>query len=978
MIRQLASCLLLVCLAGNIDAAERPNILFIMADDHACNAISAYGGRLAKVAPTPNIDRIAKEGMRLNKCYVTNSICTPSRAVIMSGQHSNVNSVRTLNDAFPGPKSGTPNVADILRRSGYETVLFGKWHLRSEPWGFDYWNVGPGQGFYHNPVFVSSTDDIAYSQNLARKIPRTDGYYTDLVTDYALDWLKKREDGEKPFFMMLHHKAPHGKWEPPARHKKYLADVKIPEPDSLWEDFSHRSEATRKMGTSITSRLAPRRTMVADVQKANWPAGSVDLSGLTDKEQGKAAYQKYLHDYLGCVKAVDENVGRVLDYLDKSGLAKNTIVVYTSDQGMFLGEHDYFDKRWIYEECFKMPFLIRLPGTVPAGSVNDTHLCSNLDFAQTFLDFADVSEAPEIAKMQGRSLREIVSGQAPKDWRDAVYYRYWMHLAHHHIPGHYGVRDDRYKLAFFYGLPLDASLGRGKFGPSTPGWELYDLEDDPHELNNVYEEPRYAAVVERLKKRLTQLKKQYGDTDDRYPALMRRRSGLFDMSAIRDPSTLKVEVLQDWHHVDGEVPTRQKLITIHVGDVFPGEPYRMPVRMVVPADRKAKGFHLTGGNRPDNLNRDTRLQPIDRELIQGGVGLVYTVVQVLKASGLGELGRRSEERFSKTLNPHDKIQYWAWPATMMRAVTAAYSEQEYFAVGKVAMSGGSKNGATPSLAIIHDERMTAVFASVSPIWDSPLRLCEPEAWDELQRVAGPFRHPFLGGHYGPIFNRAALAAGHPWKDLQKLARNISDSVFISRNLEQLRARNVDMLFHPGTHDFVAFDMAWGGQHHPTIPIYLRANSGHGQRKGHPAAERMEQNRSAFLLEHFFDEVDPLLESPEVQHALDEGKLNVTVRFKRGSGEETGRIFWIYDRASDGSPGYLRKLIPDNNWAEMQHDKQRGVWTATVTLEPTAKRIDLFTNHRKSVRYGDKQYSTYISSPYTRVGLTAGKTVGREN
>ncbi|MDP7017983.1 MAG: sulfatase [Pirellulaceae bacterium] len=517
-------CLLFLAmpLSRLVTAAERPNILFIMSDDHACNAISAYGGRLANVAPTPNIDRIAREGMRLDHCYVTNSICTPSRAVILSGQHSHVNSVKTLVDAFPGPQSKTPNVADILRRSGYETVLFGKWHLRSEPWGFDYWKVGPGQGYYYNPVFVSSTDNVKYSQRLGRTAPRTKGYYTDLVTDDALQWLRNRS-GDKPFFMMLHHKAPHGKWEPAPRHKQYLAGVEIPEPDSLWEDFSHRSKATRRMGTSITGRLAPRRTMVADVQKPNWPAGSVDMTGMTERQKGKAAYQKYLHDYLGCVKAVDENVGRVLDYLDKSGLADNTLVIYTADQGMFLGEHDYFDKRWIYEECFQMPFLIRLPRVVPAGSVDKTHLCSNLDFAQTFLDFAGVEDAAEVARMQGRSLREIVMGKQPKEWRDAVYYRYWMHLAHHHIPGHYGVRDSRYKLAFFYGLPLDASLGKGDF-PATPaGWELYDLQKDPQEIKNVYRDPAYAAVAKRMKQRLLELKQQYGDTDASYPALMRVR-----------------------------------------------------------------------------------------------------------------------------------------------------------------------------------------------------------------------------------------------------------------------------------------------------------------------------------------------------------------------------------------------------------------------------------------------------------------------
>ena len=515
--------------AGADDAREhdrenedRPNILFIMSDDHACNAISAYGGRLSEVAPTPNIDRIAKEGIRFNKCFVTNSICTPSRAVILSGQHSHINGVRTLVDAFPGPDSGTPNVADILRRSGYQTALIGKWHLRSPPWGFDYWRVGPGQGKYHDPFFIASTDGVNYKSQPGKNASRTQGYYTDLVTDFALQWLENR-DQDRPFFLMLHHKAPHGKWEPADRHRDYLADVEIPEPETLWEDFSHRSVATIDMGTSITGRLAGRRSMVGDVQKPDWPGGQVDMSGLTEKEKGKAAYQKYLHQYLGCVKAVDENVGRVLDFLDSSGLAKNTLVIYTSDQGMFLGEHDYFDKRWIYEECFQMPLIARLPGAIKPGTVDNKHLCSNLDFAQTLLEFGEVDDAPEIEKMQGLSLKPILTGTQPEQWRDAVYYRYWMHLAHHHIPGHYGVRDGRYKLAFFYGLPLDASLGKGEHEPTTAGWEMYDLESDPNETNNVYNNPDYASEVRRLKQRLLELKAEYGDRDEHYPELMKVR-----------------------------------------------------------------------------------------------------------------------------------------------------------------------------------------------------------------------------------------------------------------------------------------------------------------------------------------------------------------------------------------------------------------------------------------------------------------------
>lgn len=508
---------------------ERPNILFIMSDDHACNAISAYGGRLAKIAPTPNIDRIASSGIRLDRCFVTNSICTPSRAVILSGQHSHINGVKTLVDAFPGPDSGTPNVASILQRSGYQTALVGKWHLRSAPWGFDYWKIGPGQGKYHAPFFIASTDGIAYTTKV-KKLKRTEGYYTDLITDYATQWLDQR-DTSKPFFLMLHHKAPHGKWEPADRHQDYLKDISIPEPDSLWEDFSHRSPATINMGTSITTRLKDRRSMVGDVQKPDWYGGPVEMAGMTEKEKGQAAYQKYLHQYLACVKAVDENVGRVLDYLDNHGLAENTLVIYTSDQGMFLGEHDYFDKRWIYEECFQMPFLARFPNRIHPGTHDQQYLCSNLDFAQTLLDYAQVTDAPEIRRMQGLSLKPILEGTPPDSWRDAVYYRYWMHLAHHQIPGHYGVRDSRYKLVFFHGLPLDAQLGAGNFPPSQAGWEFYDLKQDPNETQNVYDKNEYASEIRRLKQRLLDLKIQYDDRDDQYPELLKLRNQLWERSS---------------------------------------------------------------------------------------------------------------------------------------------------------------------------------------------------------------------------------------------------------------------------------------------------------------------------------------------------------------------------------------------------------------------------------------------------------------
>jgi len=441
-----------------------------------------------------------------------------------------------------------------------------------------------------------------------------------------------------------------------------------------------------------------------------------------------------------------------------------------------------------------------------------------------------------------------------------------------------------------------------------------------------------------------------------------------DMREMLDATTLGVEVLQDWHDVRGDCPTRQKLITIRVGQLWAGQDYRIPVRMIVPADKKARGFHLTGGHQLAELKRDARPRGVDVELLRGGVGLVHTIVQEPRTFGQGELATAMRTRFLKTLDPRFCIQYWGWPATLIRAVTAAYAETGHFEKGKVALSGGSKNGASPSMAILHDDRMTAVHATVSPIWDSPLRLCDRKAWDELEAQPGR-KGVFSGGHFGPNFNRAALAAGHTWEDLQKFVRDISDDVFISRNLNELRRRKVDMLFHPGTHDGVAYDLAWGGAHHPDIPVYLGANTGHGKKGGHPRIERDAQNKTAFLLRHFFpDKVEPLLTPPKVEHRIEKGVLRVRVRFGPDSGEGSGRIWWIYDRGPDGSPKYLSELIPDENSAEMKRDSKRGGWTAEIQLDPRASRIDFFSNHGKTVRYQGKGYRTYISSPYTRVAI----------
>ncbi len=460
---------------------------------------------------------------------------------------------------------------------------------------------------------------------------------------------------------------------------------------------------------------------------------------------------------------------------------------------------------------------------------------------------------------------------------------------------------------------------------------------------------------------------------------------LLNMKELLDTGTLKVKVLKDWHTVRSAVSTRQKLVSIAVGDLLPGREYRVPVRMIVPTERKAKGFHLTGGHQQSRIESDAQPRGVEKDLLEGGVGLVYTMVQVLGQSGQGELGNAARRKFAETLNPRYSIQYWGWPAALIRAATAAYAEKEHFEPGKVALSGGSKNGASPSVAIIHDKRMTAVHASVSPIWDSPLRLCDRKAWDELRkfnesyveklkkkdprlRTSRLLRHGFLGGTYGPVYNDEALDAGNKWKDLEALAARLADQVFISRNLKALKDRKVDLFFQPGTHDFVAFDIAWGGKHHPGIPLYLRANSGHGIRERHPAREKDEGNKTAFLLNHFFGGKDSFLEPPAVTTSLKGKLLSVTVSFKPGSQAESGRIWWMYDRGPDGSAAYIRETFPAEQWKDMKFDAGKKAWTVEIDLAAGASRIDFFSNHRKTIRHGSEKHSSYLSSPYTRVEL----------
>lgn len=450
------------------------------------------------------------------------------------------------------------------------------------------------------------------------------------------------------------------------------------------------------------------------------------------------------------------------------------------------------------------------------------------------------------------------------------------------------------------------------------------------------------------------------------------KSSLFDMQEILDANTLEIKVLKEWHVVEGPLPTRQKLITICVEQLWPGQDYRVPVRMIVPAGRKAKGFHLTGTHQLKHIQQEARLNGVENDLIDGGVGLVQTIVQWPSDFGEAELGKAMDDRFIETLNPHYSIPYWAWPASLMRAATAAYAEKDHFEKGKVAMSGGSKNGASPSVALIADRRMTALHAIRSPIWESPLRLCSRAAWDELnafnERRGQNVKHTFLGGTFGPVYNAEALEAGHSWEDLQRLALRLADDIFISMNYDALKARNVDLYFHPGTHDYVAYDIAWGGRYYPHIPVYLEINGGHNMKKKHPGCETDEWNKAAFLLHHFFEGVEPMLEPPSVDYHVEGKKLLVNVKFKPGSKAESGRIWWMYDRAPDGSIAYIQELFPDDQWKGMTYDASENVWTVAIDLKANASHIDFFSNHRKTIRYKSKDYPTYISSPYTRVRL----------
>lgn len=491
------------CQNKKTDQAEsRPNIVFIFTDDHALQAISAYG---SVINQTPNIDRLADEGMIFRNAFCTNSICAPSRAVIQTGKHSHLNGVLDNILVFDSAQVTFPK---ILREGGYQTAMIGKWHLKSEPVGFDFWKVLPGQGQYYNPDF--RTPD-------GRE--RIEGYVTDIVTDVSLEWLKNGRDKNKPFMLMTQHKAPHRAWLPGPNHLTMYDDVDILEPETLFDDYSNRAsgaaiqemEIDRHMRFSWDLKVIPdmsdsvgykvwqqRMKRFNPEQQKAWetayePKNEVfKKAGLTGKDLVRWKYQRYIKDYLRCIASVDDNIGRLLDYLDESGLAENTVVIYSSDQGFYLGEHGWFDKRWMYEESLHMPFIVKWPGVTEPGSVN-TDMVQNIDFAETFLDMAGLNIPSE---MQGKSIVPLLQGKTPDNWRKSIYYHYYEYPGAHMVQRHNGVRTERYKLINYY------ELGEK---------ELFDLETDPQEMKSVFNDPEYAEIQTQLEDELVRLKLFYKD-----------------------------------------------------------------------------------------------------------------------------------------------------------------------------------------------------------------------------------------------------------------------------------------------------------------------------------------------------------------------------------------------------------------------------------------------------------------------------------
>ena len=495
-------------------ASDRPNIVFVFSDDHAPHAIGAYGGILKDVNPTPNIDALARRGMLFQNSFCTNSICGPSRAVILTGLHSHKNGFMHNGNEFDGSQVTFPK---LLQKGGYETAIIGKWHLKSQPQGFDYWDVLRGQGDYYNPVFLSENGKQT-----------VEGHCTDVVTDKAIDWLAKSRDSGKPFMLMCQHKAPHRSWMPAIRHLDLYDSKDLPEPETLFDKWEDNATGARHQTMEIDRHLSPAYDLhlplpagfdptekrgsldkaawrnlnkMNDGQRTQWDTkwkprnDAFATANLKGKELVRWKYQRYIKNYLRCIKGVDESVGRIVKWLEENDLSENTIVIYSSDQGFYLGDHGWYDKRWMYDESMKMPLIVSWPGVTKPGSISND-LVQNLDYAQTFLEIAN-TEAPET--MQGQSLVPLLKGETPEDWRESLYYHYFEYPAAHAVPQQRGVRTKDLKLIHFY---------------QFDEWEFYDLNSDPDERMNVYGKPEYADRIAAMKEELERLKNQYEDDSD--------------------------------------------------------------------------------------------------------------------------------------------------------------------------------------------------------------------------------------------------------------------------------------------------------------------------------------------------------------------------------------------------------------------------------------------------------------------------------
>jgi arylsulfatase A-like enzyme len=485
-------------LAAESPAAQatprRPNIIFIFSDDHATSAISAYG---SKLIDTPNIDRIAREGAIFRNCFCTNSICGPSRATILTGKHCHLNSFPDNHSTFDGSQTTFPK---LMQQAGYQTAIVGKWHLVSQPTGFDHWDILPGQGDYYNPMLLTAPKQPG-GEPAKRRI---EGHCTDIVTDLALQWLDAGRDATKPFVLMLQHKAPHREWQPGPEELGLFKGHSFPEPPTLFDDYAGRAGGAAEQEMTIARHMKGRD--LALKPPANLTPAQQDLWDAAFAEENAAYeaappigddltrwnYQRYIANYLRCVAGVDRTIGRVLEHLDTTGLARDTIVIYSSDQGFYLGEHGWFDKRWMYEESLRMPLVVRWPGVTKPGTV-DEHMVQNLDFAQTFLAAAGIEAPPD---MQGRSLVPLLRGESPPDWRQSIYYHYYEFPEPHRVPSHYGVRTPTHKLIWY---------------DARREWELFDLVNDPHEMRSIHADPAARATFDSLRGELVRLRGEFRD-----------------------------------------------------------------------------------------------------------------------------------------------------------------------------------------------------------------------------------------------------------------------------------------------------------------------------------------------------------------------------------------------------------------------------------------------------------------------------------